>query len=683
MSQVKPSSGLFDANKKLFFAAPFAYGYYTLEPYAFGEMVDYTIGAVLCGLAASILIIKGIHGLYKNYSLRLDWAEAQSPFTEKHHGRFMTHAEIAAHGMYNPNSGRLIGQEFETGRLIFAPPKTIFSLIYGGQGTGKSSTQASASTILSAVRTRPRDDSPYSLMIKDCKNEFAVPIARFYKEQGFEVDFLNPTGNNLDLCPHSNYNLFEAAVDAYYSDDPQRQKNTTSLIRRLVDIITPKGDMGKQNIFFSGNGRRTNAFLIKDRILTMPEEATPSHVFRLASDPEKAKKRLLYWACRNDIPVKDKVAFDTQRDAKALLKALEKDSNSDHWGSFLSYVSNALAIFDESGHLSEEGEYAVKRIADIRKKPKILIIITPLEYQEDFALYQTLFIEAILQACKANPTGVPVHQILEEFTTSKLIGFEKEMVKMRGLSLSAEIYIQDKNELSDQNGENAAKTIVNQCDIQQYLAFNYPDAKEVSAMLGTVPRKRADVSRAGGQYDEFNISSKDADIPLMSPQQLLTMPDDEQIIRLRSKHFIHCRKIPVWEIEYLRDCFDENTLEGTFPDVPPKAGLKASKNGIELIWPKVPRKFRKVKAIKTRMLQFSSFLWLYAWTGILLAYRSDNIEWQVPAMRTEYTYRQVGNYKAYLSCDYIALNGESYTDYSTDCPFITLRPLEAKQEDQP
>ena len=148
-----PSTGLFDANKKLFFAVPFAYGYYTLEPYAFGEMVDYTIGTILCGFVAASLTIKGVRALYADYILRRDWNEAQSPTysVESDNDGWASFAQMKAAGFYD-GQGRILGTDLE-GRLLFIPHilKPTHHWIEYPAGMGKTTCLVIASTLLTPL----------------------------------------------------------------------------------------------------------------------------------------------------------------------------------------------------------------------------------------------------------------------------------------------------------------------------------------------------------------------------------------------------------------------------------------------------------------------------------------------------------------------------------------------------
>ena len=514
-----------------------------------------------------------------------------------------------------------------------------------------------------------------SIGVQDVKEEIGPMLAALAEQEelDFEIDFLNPKGSYGDLCPPANYNCYEAALDCLWSDDPALQKNTTTFMRGYTDRVTPRPPPGSQNEFFPNNGRRFYEVLQGDKMIDAPEVATPSQIYRTAADPEHARERVFKWAEKTSIGEHDHIALDVQRQARALKTILEETPK--HLGDFLSYVTHPLQPFDQSGHLAGYGEYAISRFSDLRRKPKMIVIMTPLSHLKDYGIYTSLNLYALILACKMVPDGLPLHLILDEFIAADLPDFDREMLAMRGLALSAEIYVQDRSALAAQYGEQAARTIFTQSDIKQFTALDtLNDAREVAAMLGEKQEKEFDANVAE-RFEEVRFGLRDTGVPLMSPQALMSMPRDEQIIKIRGLRPIRAKKIPYWEIEGLRELLNPvNPLEGPMPEVPAKAKLKITNDAVQVLGPAVPDHFGDEAAQdphRQRFFTASSFLWLYAW---LILWGTFGAVWDgtAPALRVRYSFTGSFASPSFQSCDYVSLAGEFFTLWGGNCPIVLL-----------
>lgn len=510
----------------------------------------------------------------------------------------------------------------------------------------------------------------YGAYIGDIKCEIAPVLAPAWQALGIPVLYCNPTGKHADLCPHTNFNPLEAPIDCYWSEDPNLYRNTTSFFRGNLGITNPPPPPGAQNEYFTNGGRGCGSAIGLSQIINQPEKATYPQIYRIASDSEEAMGVLRKGAERPESDT-DTVANDLRRTARAMLNLVE-GKNAHHFADFLAHVKDPLAAFDETGWLSDAGEFAAARFSDIRKKRMVIVNMTPLANLADYSVYNSLMANALFLACKMQPTGRPVRCILDEFTSLRIPNFEREMLTLRGLGCSADLYIQERSDLSQQMGENAARTIYGQCDIRQFMAID-SEAQEVSErVLGAENVKEYDASFEN-KFEDVRFSLKDTAVPLRSQQALQAMGLEEQIIKIRSMRPIPANKIAYWNIGGF-EILGENPLEGAAPKVNPKARLNITPDGVEVISPKPPTHFAspEQKGPKVQhLVTFKSFLWLYAWLGISVLFTMADSAFIWPAVRWQYSYSGTRENPIYHSCDYITLNGQSFTTYG-HCPLIML-----------
>jgi len=513
-----------------------------------------------------------------------------------------------------------------------------------------------------------------SLYIQDTKCEIGPMVANAYKNLGIPVRFINPTGAYQDLCPHTEFNCFEAAIDSYWSEDSTQRKYMTSFVRSAADIFAPKPNTEtSNNPFFGNNGRSAGITFLNDLIINNPDKATPSQLNRIVLDADKAQSIINQWAKPLKPGQRNAIARDTQRRAKSLKAII--DENYKYWGDFLSHVSHALDPFDESGHLANYGEHAIAKFSDLRETPSVLINMTPLSQINDYAIFIALNSQAIFLAAKMKPAGLPIHLILDEFTVAKIPNFEKEQISLRGLKVSAEVYVQDKGLAAETYGKAAEQAIYNQSDIKQFAAIdNLTDAQQVNNILGTRIERVLEGKVEGANENEFKYLTKDIEVPIASPQSLMAMARSSQIIKIRGMYPIKAKLLPFWRVKGLREWFDKNPLEtGNVPDAQTVAEVKIAENGMRVVWPQVPAKLLadKKPPDKVPVLRLHSFMWAYVW-ALLFFVPSLTENWVLPALRYEYTFTQHGSSsRQYTACDYVALNGHTFSHYGGDCPLIT------------
>jgi len=513
---------------------------------------------------------------------------------------------------------------------------------------------------------------PPAVMVSDFKQEIVPVIENVWKEFDVEVDLWAPLGSQSKHYTHTNFNFLEAPIDCRWNDDCDTKK-TGSYFRIQADLVIPAPAPDAMNVYFSGNGRRGLMAIGSQLIKNTPEIATFSEIFKIASDPPRAKE-ILRKGAEEKYSDTDGFTNDSIRACKAVLSACE-GRNEHHFPDFLSYISNPLMPFEEGGHLGDSGKYAVKRIADIRKgsNPKALVCSIPLSDLEEMRLPLSLFSNAVFSAIKMYPYGRPVHFCFDEFTAFSLPKYHKDVITLRGLNCSSEVYVQTENALHDNMSKEAIGTVVDQSDITTIAGITDNEmARDLSDKIGSKSKKGFSAN-VGDRFSEISYGVQDIDVPVITPQALTSLPKDTQLIFVRGMRPIKAKLLPYWDLKGFREFTSDNPLEGSMPKTKAKAEIKINKDGVKVIWPKVPNKFNEKTDNENSFLKAvnpASFLWLLiAFPLYLSAIGWFNIP--LPALRTQYTYS--GSYTAprIHTCQYIALNGARFRRATSQCSLIS------------
>lgn len=509
-----------------------------------------------------------------------------------------------------------------------------------------------------------------TLFLSDLKQEIVPVLENAWKELDIDVKVWAPITNPSTFFPHTDFNTLEAPIDCYWNDR-YLTEDTGTHFRAQLDITNPAPEPDALNVFFSGNGRRAKFGIAGSLIVNEPEIATEGEVFKIASDPKRAKELMREAAMQEDSE-HDFFANDVSRACRSVLSACE-GRNEHHFADFLSYVSNPIVAFDEAGHLGQSGKHAVARISDIRKgdRPKIIVCSVPLSHLGDMRIPISLFANSVFTSIKMHPHGRAVHACLDEFTALNLPNYHRDVITLRGLGCTSEVYIQSRHAAAQATSEKAEATIFDQSDIVTYSAISdYKTAEAISQSIGSMSKKGFSANVAD-RFDTVNFGVQDVDVPVITPQALMALPRDKQIIQVRGMRPIKSNKLPFWDLDGFRELCADNPLEGPMPKTKAKAKIKISKTGVRIVLPKPPKRLLKTGVKQKslpRAINPASFVWL-----ILAAVIYTNaVAWipsvSLPALRMDLAWIS-SSYDRY--CRYIALDRQWYVKSGARCPLVT------------
>ncbi|MBO4957103.1 MAG: type IV secretory system conjugative DNA transfer family protein [Rickettsiales bacterium] len=176
---------------------------------------------------------------------------------------------------------------------------------------------------------------------------------------------------------------------------------------------------------------------------------------------------------------------------------------------------------------------------------------------------------------------IGVMMLLDEFPTlGELNEIKIGIAYYRGYKVKVFLIVQDTDQLKDIYKDAGMNSFLSNCSYRvTFAANNATTAKMISDLLGN----KTIVSESGSKpkYLDLNPGSRSVSISkssrnLLMPQEIITLPRDEQIILIESKNPIRCNKI-----KYYQDkSFTKKLLPKTFvPKQEPYIGTTKKKDG--------------------------------------------------------------------------------------------------------
>jgi type IV secretion system protein VirD4 len=520
--------------------------------------------------AAGLAAIKSMHAAFAGLQLMLHRGlkkRAKKAAQQHHPGRWATDKELKEAGMFDPN-GRPLGETL-SGIPLFEPATSVHSKIVAPPGMWKTiAAIITAIKHLVHVRRGNKGQRP-SLIIPDVKGELAAMCADALRALGFEVWVVNDTMHlglqGVDLNP------FALLIEAYESDDPRKKARAGVIARNLALTIYPDPKDGDEKNRFWRAGTR-DCLVAAIFCLLWKKKLTPSFLWSLLSDPNAFVRALKTQA---DL---DEVSHHGVLLARSLLEtALEEPQ---HFADFRSSAAQRLESFETTGMLAHVGLGSSLSHGAVRERQVIVFLVSPLAYSDELALLQKLHLQSFLMSLKENAGGRPVEFILDEACNAKaaLSGLIDDLTLIRGLSARVHLVAQAESQIETTWGREAARTLNAVTDLKQIMGTNSPEEAQLlskALAMGVI------------DFEELGFSTKSEDVtlradrtgrPLMTPDEILSMPRDEQIILVNGLRPIRARKLSYARYAPMCDQLNDNPIEGGKLASDPKVFLNYPKH---------------------------------------------------------------------------------------------------------
>ncbi len=463
--------------------------------------------------------------------------------------------------MSQPFGRRLLGLTMEDNPRPIYEPRRAHSITYAAAGGWKTSA-GSMTWLLSMLA-----DSSRGMVITDSKDgEMAAQVARLCSAYGRKVvmidDFnvfgadnpyrieLNPKGSLSAAYEEGLGELLFSAESANYA------------------LIEEPKDGDEKNRYWRSSPRGYIEFAQRSLLRRNPRLATPGGAWSLLADPETFNKML-------DIETEE---GDQALKARARNIINMRGNVPDHHGQHIDAALGALRIFEAGSALHDAGRDAETTHLDLLRDNAIVFLIAPQRHMERLGAYYALHLQSFQHALLTGLAG-PTDFILEEANNTPIQSLISKTTVVRAFGGAYHFVSQSRKAMQTRFGEKLCAIAEEMAIVKQYFGFSdFEEAERVSKAMGQSLHVGA----------SLNVSSERLGLSggyqaglerVMTADELMRLPDDEQIIHVKGVGWIHCKKIRQNEIAPYCHALDDNPLEGGKLPPDPKVTLNIRKKG--------------------------------------------------------------------------------------------------------
>lgn len=607
----------------------------------------WNLAAWTFGVLGSGQGIVGLKGIAKDFAMRKKIHEMSTKGSGAHTARWATEDEMQEAGMFD-GIGRPLGIT-ESGRAFFEPHKLrpVHSKTMGTSGAGKT-----IGAIVPAIMHLAFSSQRPSLIVPVLKGELVAQCAPPLIAAGLEVWVVDDM--NTTPFQKTALNILEPIVSAASLRSP----DAASLARNFALMLEPEPPGDGKNKFFRDGNRDCIRLATEAMARMAPEECTPSAVHQVLGDSELFA----------ELQEKAIEAGGGLATAAGRLQDL-KEEHPQHYTDFRTTALQKLEIYEEGGLLDGAGAGAVRRYEEVRERQIIVFLVSSLQHMKDLKVHTMLHVSNFLHVCKR--PGHAVTLIIDEFTNLPIQTLSEDLTIIRGFGSRVILAGQAESEVERQFSPNLARTIDGLMSIRQIMGVTrFDEAKRVSEATGRGAFAATSLQGGEGRISE---SLSDSGRPLLTPDEVLSLPREKQVVFCEGMRPILANKLSQNQIEPMCSDLAANPLEGGKLRADPvvrveyakREGTKADRV-VQLgrvtnrnIGPRPPRLLR---------LAYFTFVGWWAAFGFAALGLSG------AHLRASYEYRLAGQDRYYESCSYLGARGH-FTVSPTDgvCPLIKWR----------
>ncbi len=445
---------------------------------------------------------------------------------------------------------RLLGMTLDGRQPIFEP-KPSHSLLFAAAGGGK--TTSGAMVWLQSMLA----DFSRGIVLMDSKDgEIAAQAVEMCLRAGRKVALIDDMkvldGRWGEHNPHNvTLNPLGGVVAAYRRQSGEYTFAADGANHALIE--EPIGDA--KNRFWRDEPRTLTEYAQATLLNRNPDLATPGGVWVLASDPE-----MLIKAAKIDVEEGDGSLAALAR------HVIEMRGNAEHFPQHRGAALTALRIFAAGSPLHEAGVGATTTHEELLVERPVIIIVGLQRYMDRLGPYYALHLQAFMDAIlgiRAGDEKLTTDFILDEFTNAPLKELVSRLTTIRGYGGRLHMIAQSRSEVQRKYGDKETATIEENAVVKQWFGFSsFEEAERVSKAMGEAQNVTHSLNIQSGKPD-FSGGYSTGKERLFTPDELMRLPSDEQIIHVKDVGFIHAKKIRQNEIAPY--CFDlaDNPLEGS------------------------------------------------------------------------------------------------------------------------
>ena len=396
-----------------------------------------------------------------------------------------------------------------------------------------------------------------SIFVTDPKGELAAVTARHRKETfGQKVVYLNPWG--LHGLPRHRYNPLQPLIDM--AADPRRHHELGDTARSNAFMLIPEPAGGDKNQHFrDGSRNKLEGLQLHFATCGRPERCTLPNLWKTLKNPELLEMTF--------IAMSESDALDGVVSAygRAFLHQMEEGTRQ--FEDVLTGASNALQVFRPGGPLADAVSGSDVSFEDLKAEGTTVYVMMPAERISDYGMWLGLAAKHAINAVATQRTNQRVLFLLDEFANmGKIAGLAEALTLLPGYGVRLWAIVQDLSHLAQVYGRETANIILSQSEVKQFFAVQDMDlAARLSRLLGERSIMTRNYNLGQTDADEIGLSLSERGVPLLMPQDIMGMPDDRQLLFVKSAPPVLAEKTAYWRVDPWSDWADPNPMEGDHP----------------------------------------------------------------------------------------------------------------------
>lgn len=411
-----------------------------------------------------------------------------------------------------------------------------------------------------------------SVFVTDPKGELAAVTAKHRRENfGQRIIYLNPWG--LHGLPRNRYNPLQPLIDM--ATDPRRHHELGDAARSLSLQLIPEPAGGDKNQYFRDASRN----LLEGLILFLatrgrPQKCTLPELWRIVKSTDLLEMAFVDMA--------KSAALDGVVAAYGQEFLTQFEDGAKQFADFRTGVSNALQIFRPGGLLADAVSGSDVSLQDLKAEGTTVYVMIPAERIADYGVWLALVTRHAISAVAISQGRQRVLFLLDEFANmGRIAGLAEALTLLPGYGVRVWAIVQDLSHLVQVYGRETANIILSQSEVKQFFAVQDMDlAARLSRLLGENSIITRNYNLGQTDDDELGVSVSERGVPLMLPQEIMGLPEDRQLLFVKSAPPIMAEKVRYWDVSPWRDWAEPNPMEGDHPRTgTPQLRLRYSRKG--------------------------------------------------------------------------------------------------------
>ncbi len=401
-----------------------------------------------------------------------------------------------------------------------------------------------------------------TILCTDVKTELVQTTMRYARERcgNDNVYLMNPTGL---------YGLPDAALNvlAPIRNDLKHNegRESSALLKEFTTQLCPEtpGPQSDGN-YFKQQAEKVLQAGILEAGLFAPEETNLvgiyQRMFASKSEQENMARRLANVGGFGNLP-RDR--------GQAWLELLQAGMEKTYVP-VLNEAQEAVYIYDAaSGHWSQSLQREDFSFDDILYTPSVVYMTLPLDKLKEYAPWQSLVSNLFIKTVsRARKTPIPLCLLLEEAgNLPKIDALHQALTLLPGQNLRLYTIWQAYQQIATIYGKEFQSMLVNESLLHAWSISDPVLAEMFSKWIGEETIVTESYNDHGREFDPYTRTFNKARRRVLTPDEILRLPNNEQLVRTR-RGVVHCQRKAYWEIDpFVHQC-DENPFAPSpgFPD---------------------------------------------------------------------------------------------------------------------